>query len=128
MKIRKQPMRLVLGLCLLVAAGLGQGSNAKAPAGAAVRVTGLKTEAASEALGIDNPKPRFTWRLEASRPSSRRRTASCHYPAESCRGATIPRFGCGYAVLCLWLRFGVLGHRALPGFLLQRRLGLRDFL
>ena len=69
MKIQKQLMQLFLGLCLLVAVGWGQGSTAKAPASAAVRVTGLKTEATSEALGIDNPKPRFTWRLEASRPA-----------------------------------------------------------
>jgi hypothetical protein len=61
-------MQLFLGLCLLVAVGWGQGSTAKAPAAASVRVTGLRTEATSEALGIDNSKPRFTWRLEASRP------------------------------------------------------------
>ena len=54
-------IRLLAGLCLVVAIGWSQGP-------AAVRVTGLRTEAASEALGIDNPKPRFTWRLEASRP------------------------------------------------------------
>jgi alpha-L-rhamnosidase len=31
----------------------------------------LRTEATPEALGIDNAKPRFTWRLEASRPDVR---------------------------------------------------------
>lgn len=33
-----------------------------------IRVTGLRTDAATEALGIDNPSPRLSWRLESERP------------------------------------------------------------
>jgi len=73
MKIRKQLLLLCSVLCLLVAVVWGQGTATKAPAGAAVRVTGLRTEATTEALGIDNPKPRFTWRVEASRSGVQQR-------------------------------------------------------
>ncbi len=36
-----------------------------------VRVVALETDATAEPLGIDDPAPRFTWRLEATRPAIR---------------------------------------------------------
>lgn len=35
----------------------------------AIRVAGLRADAMSEPLGIDNPRPRLSWRIEADRPA-----------------------------------------------------------
>src|SRR5690242_12338237 len=51
---------------LLVCLVAGRKSMAQTVPGA-VRAVGLKVDAAAEPLGIDDPAPRFTWRLEASR-------------------------------------------------------------
>src|SRR5688572_24749527 len=57
----RKPMVALLGPVLLLLA------RAAMPAPPTLAVTGLETSGASEALGIDDPTPRLTWRLASDR-------------------------------------------------------------
>jgi len=61
--MRAWPLIVFLGL-LAAASAEAQTAGVQS----SIRVNGLRTDAAAEALGIDNPKPRLSWRLDADRP------------------------------------------------------------
>ncbi|OGD21655.1 MAG: hypothetical protein A2W03_17100 [Candidatus Aminicenantes bacterium RBG_16_63_16] len=49
----------------LIVAGLGCGKSSQAPASGGLRLTGLRCEALDDPLGIDTPRPRLSWVMEA---------------------------------------------------------------
>src|SRR5512139_3298634 len=53
-------------MVVLIITGLGCGKSAKAPAPGGVRLAGLRCESLDDPLGVDTPRPRLSWAMEAA--------------------------------------------------------------